>query len=144
MDPQPLLKIRKGTIFTKENCRFYSAQGTAKKRLLKEQRLALKLLPPPLPPVPESILATQTAILATQTTLFCEKRIARVRKQLEKIDAMISQELDPQKLDRLASAQSRVSEQERILSGRPLPGSRRPIKERTHPSASSAEQLTPE
>jgi len=137
MDPQPLLKIRKGTIFTKENCRFYSAQGTAKKRLLKAQRLALKLLPPPLPPIPESILATQTA-------LFCEKRIARVRKQLEKIDAMISQELDPQKLDRLASAQSRVSEQERILSGRPLPGSRRPIKERTHPSASSAEQLTPE
>jgi hypothetical protein len=75
---------------------------------------------------------------------FCEKRIARVRKQLKKIDTMISQELDPQKLDRLASAQSRISEQERILSGRPLPGSRRPIKERTHPNGSTVEQLTPE
>ncbi len=42
---------------------------------------------------------------------------------------MMLKETDPQKLDRLASAQTRLAEQERIMSGRPLPGSRRPGKE---------------
>lgn len=119
MDTQPTIKIRKGTIFTKENCRFYAANGAAKKRANKLKAIEERLKPPPLPPLPEAILATQAA-------LFCEKRILRVRKQLDSIDAMIAQETDPQRLDRLASAQSRVSEQERILSGRPLPGSQRP------------------
>jgi len=32
------------------------------------------------------------------------------------------------KLDRLASAQARLSEQERLLAGRPMPGSFRPKK----------------
>jgi hypothetical protein len=58
-------------------------------------------------------------------------RLVRVREQLEKLDRMIADEEDPQKLDRLASAQSRLSEQERILDGRPLPGSRRPREEGT-------------
>ncbi len=34
------------------------------------------------------------------------------------------------KLDKLASAQARLAEQERLLAGRPLPGSRRPERER--------------
>ena len=43
---------------------------------------------------------------------------------------MMIEEDDPGKLDRLASAQARLSEQERILRGEPLPGSRRPAPER--------------
>jgi len=58
------------------------------------------------------------------------RRLARVRAQLEKLDDMISKERDPQKLDRLASAQSRLSAQEFALAGRPMPGSRRPARER--------------
>lgn len=54
----------------------------------------------------------------------------RVREQLAKVDRMILEETDPQRLDRLASAQLRLSEQERILDDRPLPGSRRPAQER--------------
>lgn len=56
------------------------------------------------------------------------QRLARVRKQLDRIDSLMEKEIDPQKLDRLASAQARLSEQERILAGRPLPGSHRPSR----------------
>ena len=38
----------------------------------------------------------------------------------------IIQEVNPQAIDRLASAIAKLGEQERILSGRPLPGSQRP------------------
>ena len=58
------------------------------------------------------------------------RRVARVRRQLDRIDEMMMLEQDPQKLDRLASAQARLSEQERVLSGTPLPGSLRPAAER--------------
>ena len=60
---------------------------------------------------------------------FTTLRLSRVRRQLTRIDEMMLDEVDPQKLDRLASAQSRLAEQERILAGRPLPGSRRPKEE---------------
>jgi hypothetical protein len=42
---------------------------------------------------------------------------------------MMMTEEDPAKIDRLASAQARLAEQERLLAGRPLPGSRRPAAE---------------
>ena len=58
-------------------------------------------------------------------------RLKRVRAQLAKVDAMIEQEDDPQRLDRLASAQARLSVQEFALAGRPMPGSRRPGREST-------------
>jgi hypothetical protein len=56
-------------------------------------------------------------------------RLMRVRVQLDRLDELMLTESDPQKLDRLASAQARLSEQERVLAGRPLPGLRRPAKE---------------
>ena len=58
------------------------------------------------------------------------KRLACVRAQLALIDARMLTERDPQALDRLASAQSRLAVQEQNLAGRPLPGSRRPGRER--------------
>lgn len=57
---------------------------------------------------------------------YLQDRLSRVRLQLDKIDKMMMTETDPQKLDRLASAQARLAEQERLLSGRPLPGSLKP------------------
>lgn len=68
---------------------------------------------------------------------FQQERLSRVRAQLTKIDAMMASETDPSKLDRLASAQARLSEQERILDGRPLPGSHRPSKPRPTGKAGS-------
>jgi len=54
------------------------------------------------------------------------QRLLRVRKQLDRVDRMMMTEDDPSRLDRLASAQNRLSEQERILDGRPTPGQLKP------------------
>ena len=70
------------------------------------------------------------------------KRLGRVRLQIDQLDAMLLAERDPQALDRLAAASARLSEQERILAGRPLPGSHRPTKA---PRAKQGDQsVTPE
>jgi hypothetical protein len=61
---------------------------------------------------------------------YVSERLSRVRLQLDRVDGMVMTEKDPQKLDRLASAQARLAEQERIMSGRPLPGSMRPRPDR--------------
>jgi hypothetical protein len=45
---------------------------------------------------------------------------------LDRLDDFMLTESDPQKLNRLASAQERLSKQEGILDHRPLPGSERP------------------
>lgn len=73
------------------------------------------------------------------------ERLIRVRKQLDRIDEMMMAESDPQRLDRLASAQARLSEQERTLDGRPLPGSMRPSKATStrRPTVSPIEPETP-
>ena len=129
---QPEIKRLPMALFTSEMAKAYRVKSLAsyrRNRILEKQRAEREAQaaftppqPTPLPVEPPPIAPPQPKPLDD----FCEKRIARVRKQLETIDAMIAKELDPQRLDRLASAQSRVSEQERILSGRPLPGSQRP------------------
>ena len=58
--------------------------------------------------------------------LFTARRLSRVRRQLRRIDAMLMHETDPAKLDRLAAASMRLSDQEFALANRPKPGQRRP------------------
>lgn len=61
------------------------------------------------------------------TDEFRAKRLTRVRKQIEMLDAIIDEELkkgdkcDPGKIDRLASAAARLNELERQHSNRSLP-----------------------
>jgi len=50
-----------------------------------------------------------------------ERRLARVRRQLDRLDAMLLREKDAAKLDRLAAASAKLEEQERRLSDRSLP-----------------------
>ena len=69
---------------------------------------------------------------------FTNQRLLRVRLQLERIDAMIATEDDPQRLDRLAAASMRLSDQEFALSNRPKPGNRRPGPERGPKAQSGA------
>jgi len=59
------------------------------------------------------------------------RRLARVRVQLDLVDKRITEQandktVDGQVLNWLCAAQERLAEQERVLAGRPLPGSRRP------------------
>ena len=65
---------------------------------------------------------------------YVSRRLARVRAQLDLVDKAFETEAtkanpDGQRLNWFAQAQERLSEQERLLSGRPLPGSRRQGKE---------------
>ena len=60
-----------------------------------------------------------------------QRQIERVRKQVQLLQDRLeaqtgADELDAAALDRIASAIARLSELERQLSGRPLPGSLRP------------------
>ncbi len=57
---------------------------------------------------------------------YAGKQLVRVRVQLDRLDALMAAEVDPNKLDRLASAIAKLSQLERELDGRPLPGSLKP------------------
>jgi hypothetical protein len=61
---------------------------------------------------------------------YAAMRLARVRDQLNRIDQMMQSEKDPQKLDRLAAASMRLSDQEFALAGRPKPGNCKPAPAR--------------
>lgn len=69
-----------------------------------------------------------------RTEPFTAKRLMRVRRQLNMIDRMIENESDPQKIDRLASASMRLSDQEFALSGRPKPGPTKSLPPRRRPA----------
>lgn len=84
-------------------------------------------------PVQRPVNAPEDAYLA--------ERLARVRKQIAMLDAMLEGQtgndvIDAATIDRIASSIARLSELERLYAGRPLPGSRRPSAERSKPSFS--------
>lgn len=73
-------------------------------------------------------------------------RLTRVRVQLNSLDSELEGEMRKQKPDarrikELVDAQMRLSEQERILSGRPLPGSNRPRSDRPRRSPLAPEPV---
>jgi hypothetical protein len=80
-----------------------------------------------------SVLAQSAPAVAANRPIldaFANERLTRVRKQLSRLDDLLESETDPTKLDKLASALSRLAEQERQLANRPLPGSLRPGPEK--------------
>lgn len=87
--------------------------------------------------------AAELAALALDRHKTFEGRaLARTRLQLDEVFKAFMAECsksnpDAAKLDRLAAAQSRLAEQERVLDGRPMPGSLRP----TAKSKQSATEL---
>jgi len=56
---------------------------------------------------------------------FAANRLIRVRRLLNRIDAMLESESDPEEVERLCRSAKALSEQECYLSGRPRPGIRR-------------------
>jgi hypothetical protein len=79
---------------------------------------------PPEPPAP----VTQPTLIPADD--FTARKIARVRDQIERVENLLTDAVEPQAVDRFAAALARLYEIERILSGRPLPGSRRPEKDK--------------
>lgn len=81
-------------------------------------------------PIPSPASATEYRQLVNlqQADGYNIHRIASVRAQIERLDGLMLKTTDAHKLDRLASALAKLSELERVLDGRPLPGSHRPTK----------------
>lgn len=99
-------------------------------------------------PPPTAAASPQPAQLIAQSEPYLADRLERVRKQLDRLDLAILAEVsrskpDGQRLNWLAAAQERLAEQERLLAGRPLPGSRRPAPERRRQYATASPQLNP-
>jgi len=61
---------------------------------------------------------------------YTAQQLTRVREHLARLDAQLEATKDPQAIERLVRARGVLGEQERILAGRPLPGSRRPGREK--------------
>jgi hypothetical protein len=96
--------------FTAANAREMAARSLAARKAAETERTASRAS------------VSLPAAAPAGTDPFIVARLARVRQQLSRLDAMLEKETDPQKLDRLASPQFRLADQERILAGRPLPG----------------------
>jgi hypothetical protein len=103
--------------FTRENAAIMSAKGNASRWSRPRQSNP----PAEAPEIPAEI--PQTIV---EVESFTSRRLTRVRDQLERLDRMAAEEDDPKRIKELADATTRLSEQERILDGRPMPGSRRP------------------
>ena len=74
---------------------------------------------------------------------YLAKRLSRVRIQVESLNKLLDTELDPQKIDRLVNAIYRLTELERVIAGRPLPGSYKPTPQRRAASNNTQATLSP-
>ena len=109
--------------FTKENASEYARLGN----------IARWQTPKSLPQ-PDQTTASSDATRLPITDEFTAKRLIRVRKQLERLDDMLEAEQDTKRIKELSDATTRLAEQERQLSGRPLPGTLRPDKPKSKPA----------
>ena len=82
------------------------------------------------------ILSVQSRHAHSDSESFCRKQLLVARMRLQGVDKALRDELlkpspEPQRVDKLAAAWQRLSEVERVLDGRPMPGSRRPERQST-------------
>ena len=84
--------------FTSANARSMAARSVAARKAAEAERLASPA-PIPLPATPPA--DTDPCVIL---------RVSRVRKQLDRLDELLTAEKDPQRIDRLASAQHRLAE----------------------------------
>lgn len=112
-------------LFTKANAAEYSRKGTA-------ARVRNAAITKATIAAAQSLLLKPFAVghsTARPDEGYVSGRLAGVRAQLAKLDAMLLEAKDPRDIDRLASASDKLSKQEFALAGRPMPGQRRPREE---------------
>lgn len=98
-------------LITSQNAREMALRSAAARRQRKAAVEAALANPAP-PPAPSAD--------------YVQAQITRMRGQIDRVHYRLAQEKNPQAIERLATALARLVEQERILSGRPLPGAHRP------------------
>src|SRR5262249_13188999 len=102
-------------LFTRDNAREMAARSNAVQRQRRHER---------------QLVASPPCTAVQGDDEYVLKRLARVRAQLDRIDRMIQSETDPAKLDRLAAASMRLSDQECAVADRPKPCNRKPSPRR--------------
>lgn len=112
------------TKFTSETAKI-AAQKSAESR----RQTPLRAVPTGYKVVPAAMVDVELNVPTGPS--YAEQRLARVRNQLDLVDCRIREEAakqtpDGQLLNWLAAAQARLNDQERELSGRPLPGTLKP------------------
>ncbi len=113
--------------FSLENAKELSAKGHEAKRL---KKLAIAQA------LKEAKELKAKIAAMPDPNIYAETRLLRVRGQLDALDDAIQQEVaggESKRLKELVEAQAKLSEQERILANRPLPGSHRPSSKPTKP-----------
>lgn len=103
------------SLFTAENAAEMGRRGAEARAKREEQmRLAIEL-------------AVKDPVID-----FADRTLARVRIQMDKLADEIDREItgESKRLKELTDAYSRLADQERILAGRPMPGSRKPAPDR--------------
>ena len=123
------VKIGEMALFTAENAAEMQRRGVEAKLSAKEERI---------------VEALSVEVESQNAEKHRKLRLLRVRKQQERVDAMLLVETDPAKLDRLASAAMRLNEQERQLSNRSLPPVIKASPARTKKSTSNSPAPEPE
>ena len=118
-------KIR-SRFFTKENARQFQAKSAAARKQASLARLA-EPTPKPTAPVAKP---TAEPIADSCVNEFTQRKLARVRGQIDRVEGLLDDACEPQAVDRFANALTRLYDLERVLAGRPLPGSKRPAPER--------------
>lgn len=118
--PQPIIKARKPQAWDKAKSQEMARRSAAVRAARKAQcQLNPSVKPKPDPASPNDAETLPKDELPELS--HGERRLARVRRQLDRLDAMLLREKDPAKLDRLAAASAKLEEQERRLSNRSLP-----------------------
>lgn len=123
------------TVFDSERAKLAGIKSGESRRRQSVEAPALPVQPPLTVPPP---------VHDNSTDEYTSASLPRVRSHLERLNKLLETETDPAKLDRLAAAFGKLSEIERQLAGRPLPGSLRPGTEKrpgglfTRPAPGSA------
>lgn len=101
--------------FTKQNARLYQQKSLESKLLAKacgiKPKCRLRAVKP-----------SNAPALVESPDPYLLKRIVTLRTQLAQLAQLLENETDSLKWHRLSSAQHRIAEEERVLSGRPTPG----------------------
>ena len=104
----------------------FTAETARAAAILSHSARSARNAPPIQPPTLAAI--PQPATIADD---YAARKLARVRGQIERVESLLDDSDEPQAVDRFCNALTRLYDLERILAGRPLPGSRRPKEERS-------------
>lgn len=138
---EPPQKPERRYFISKENARALrekSIEAQKRNKLALEQRLQMAesqaLIAQPL-------IAAAVARTVQDSTSYVSERLTRTREHLKRLDAELEAAEDPRAVKAICDAMARLAEIERILDGRPLPGSHSPSKRQSQPTITIAEPL---